>query len=163
MAWSPFRAPKSRRPARRPARPFRPTFDTLEVREVLSGFTTPAPSYLTPVAPGVAVTPLLTTGDLVPRTGSLTEQYRMAGTPDGLGATAVVNGTVQLFMNHEMTENRNPSVPVVGATAYPGTQSGAFVSRFILDPGDAAVRSGDLAYTKIVRGTNPTEIIPGVT
>jgi glycerophosphoryl diester phosphodiesterase len=151
----------TRRPAARSSR--RLWLELLEAREVMSGFTTPAPSYLDAVAPGVTVTPLLTAGDIVPRTGSATQQYRMAGIPDGLGATAVIDGTVQLFMNHEMTENRNPSVPVVGGTAYPQTQNGAFVSKYILDPKDASIRSGDLAYTTIVRGSDTAAIVPGVT
>ena len=54
--------------------------EALEARQLFAaGFHTTAPAYLTPTAPGVEVTPLLTTGDSV-------NGYRMVGVPDWLGA-----------------------------------------------------------------------------
>ena len=67
---------------------WRPSVEALESRELLSGdgFLTAAPAYLVPVAAGVTTTPLLTTGDVINRTGVPAQQYRMVGIPDGLGA-----------------------------------------------------------------------------
>src|SRR5262245_46295030 len=130
----------------------RPQFEALEARELLSGngFTA-APLYLVPVAGGVTTTALLTTGDVIDRTGVPAQQYRMVGIPDGLGAARDGAGNVQLFMNHEFVKTTT-SVPVVNATP----QTGAYVSRFVLDGPDAEPLSGDLAFTKVVRGTDPT-------
>src|SRR5262249_15517846 len=50
------------------------------------GFTT-APPYLAPVASGLTMTPILTTGDVIDRTGVPAQQYRLTGIPDGLGWT----------------------------------------------------------------------------
>src|SRR5262245_52504686 len=137
--------------------------EQLEARDLPSGFTTSAPPYLAPIAAGLTTKALLTTGDVVDRTGAAGQQYRMAGIPDGLGAFLSAPGIVQLFMNHEMIEGVHTSVPRVGGTTYPDTQSGAFVSQFALDAKSGSVQSGDLAFTTIVIGTDPTPIVPGVT
>ena len=102
---------------------------------------------------GVSTTPLLTTGDIVDRTGVAYQQYRMVGIPDGLGAYKDPAGNVQLWMNHEFTQPFT-SEPVVNAGPY----AGAFVSQFTLSPTDGASISGDLAYTTVVRGTDPTPL-----
>src|SRR5262245_59308439 len=106
----------------------RPQLETLESRELLSGngFTA-APLYLVPVAGGVTTTALLTTGDVIGRTGIPAQQYRMTGIPDGLGAARDGAGNIQLFMNHEFVKTRT-SVPVVNAAP----QTGAYVSRLVL-------------------------------
>src|SRR5262245_66329653 len=92
---------------------WRPQLEALESRELLSGagFTT-APSYLVPVAAGVTTTQLLTTGDVIDRTGVPAQQYRMVGMPDGLGAFTAADGNVQLFVKHEFrtTVNSQPWV-----------------------------------------------------
>src|SRR5262245_41732662 len=138
--------------ARRPSG-WRPSVEALESRELLSGngFLTVAPPYLTPVTAGVTTSPLLTTGDVLDRTGVPAQQYRMVGIPDGLGAFKDAAGNVQLFMNHEL---RKPvtSQPAVNAAV----ETGAFVSQLTLSGSDAEPLSGDLAFTKIVRGTDPT-------
>jgi hypothetical protein len=77
----------------------------------------------------------------------------MTGIPDGLGAARDRAGDVQLFMNHEFV-NARTSVPVVNAAP----QTGAYVSRFVLDGSGAKPLSGDLAFTKVVRGTDPTPL-----
>jgi len=145
---------RSRQATRRP-NGWRPSVEALESRELLSGdgFLTAAPAYLVPVAAGVTTTPLLTTGDVINRTGVPAQQYRMVGIPDGLGAFKDAAGNVQLFMNHEL---RKPvtSQPVVNAAV----ETGAFVSQFTLSGGDAEPLSGDLAFPKIVRGTDPTPL-----
>src|SRR5215831_1126263 len=113
---------RRRQTARRP-NGWRPSLEVLEARELLSGngFPTLAPAYLTPVTAGVTTTPLLTTGDVLDRTGVPAQQYRMVGIPDGLGAFRDAAGNVQLFMNHEL---RKPvtSQPVVNAAV----ETGAF-------------------------------------
>src|SRR5262245_5136826 len=69
---------------RRPQSPSgRPYLYMLEARQLLTRFLTQSPAYLPPVAIGVSTTPLLTTGDLVGRTCSAFQQYRMVGIPDG--------------------------------------------------------------------------------
>src|SRR5262245_66097377 len=88
--------------------------EALESRELLSGdgFTA-APLYLVPVAGGVTTTALLTTGDVIDRTGVPAQQYRMTGIPDGLGAALDGAGNVQLFMNHEFVKARTDRKSVV--------------------------------------------------
>jgi len=89
--------------------------------------------------------PLLSVADQVPRTGSSTgEQYRMIGIPDGLGATRNGDGSVSLFVSHELTDSTQ-SQPIVGGA----NLRGAFVSQYILRSDGRAVLSGDLAYTKV--------------
>ena len=114
---------------------------------------TTSPAYLRPVAVGVSTMPLLTTGDIVDRTGVAYQQYRMVGIPDGLGAYKDAAGNVQLFMNHEPTQPTT-SEPVANAGPY----TGAFVSQFSLSPTDGSVLSGDLSYKTVVRGTDPTPL-----
>src|SRR5262245_45529059 len=107
--------------------------ERLEDRRVLSGFTTAADPYLVPVAPNVTLTPLLTVGASVPRTGG-TGSYRMVGVPDGLGAFDNGDGTFTVLMNHELRNNQG----IVRAHGSPG----AFVSRFVIDKRTLQVLSG---------------------
>src|SRR5262245_4292372 len=100
-------------------RAFNPALETLEKRELLTGFFTPCPAYLKPIDAAASVKPLVTVGDVVDRTGTPGKKYRMVGVPDGLGAYPTDHGTVQLFMNHELIEDTNPSIPRVGGTTYP--------------------------------------------
>lgn len=91
------------------------------------------------------ILPLLSVADEVPRTGSTTgEQYRMIGIPDGMGAKKNADGTVSLFLNHELG-NTVQSQPLVGGV----NLRGAFVSEYILAPNGRSVFSGDLAYTTV--------------
>jgi hypothetical protein len=98
--------------------------ESLESRTLL---TTSVPAYLIPAAPGVAITPLLTTGDSV-------GGYRMAGIPDGLGAFDNGDGTFTVLMNHEL---RN----TVGVNRAHGNK-GAFVSKWVIDKATGNVLSG---------------------
>jgi len=83
--------------------------------------------YLVRHSPGVNFTSILSAGDDV-------GGYRMAGTPDGLGAFDNGDGTYTVLMNHEFgpTSGR---VHAHGAT-------GAFVSRYVIDKGSQRVLSG---------------------
>src|SRR5262249_48857627 len=114
---------------------------------------TQAPAYLRPVAIGISTAPLLTTGEIVDRTGSATDQYRMVGIPDGLGAFVDTAGNVQLFMNHELTKPTT-SEPIPGG----GNHTGALVSQFALSPSDGSILSGDFSFQTVVNGTDPTPL-----
>src|SRR5262249_32010561 len=96
---------------------------------------------------------LLTTGDVLDRTGVPAQQYRMSGIPDGLGAARDAAGHVQLFMNHEFVNTRASS-PVVNATP----QTGAYVSRFVLAGSDAEPLAGDRALAEVVPGPAPRPV-----
>src|SRR5262245_58098693 len=100
--------------ARKSNRPLR--LEALEARDVPAGFLTPTPSYLTPTAPAVEITPLVTTGDSV-------GGYKMVGIPDGIGAFDNGDGTFTILMNHELGATSGV------ARAHGGT--GAFVSKWV--------------------------------
>jgi hypothetical protein len=64
-----------------------------------SGFLTQARPELVSLERGVRIQPLITAGDVI---GNRQEGYQMSGTPDGLGAYARPDGTIELYMNHEL-------------------------------------------------------------
>ena len=99
--------------------------------------------YLVRHVPGVTSTSILTSGDSV-------RGYRMAGTPDGLGAYDNGNGTFTVLMNHEF--GATVSVP-----RSHGNASGAFVSRWVVDSRTLKVLSGRDQITTLVT-TGPLEI-----
>ncbi len=99
--------------------------------------------YLVRHVPGVTLTSILTSGDSV-------RGYRMAGTPDGLGAYDNGNGTFTVLMNHEF--GATVSVP-----RSHGNASGAFVSRWVVDSRTLKVLSGRDQITSLVT-TGPLEI-----
>ena len=53
---------------------------------------------LTPVKPGVTITPLLTVGDV------LSSGYRFESIPDGISVRTQGHGRVDLFVNHETSK-----------------------------------------------------------
>jgi hypothetical protein len=73
-----------------------------------TGFVTSERPYLLPLENGVKIKPLLTAGDVI---GGNQHGYQMSGTPDGLGAYSRGDGTVEVFMNHEL----NPRFDYAGA------------------------------------------------
>jgi hypothetical protein len=89
------------------------------------------PPYVQPIAPGVKVTSILTTGDLV-------GGYKMGGIPDGLGAYDNGNGTFTVLMNHEIFANS--AGPLGIARAHGG--KGAYVSEWVIDKKTLRVLSG---------------------
>jgi hypothetical protein len=99
--------------------------------------------YLRAVDPGYEVRPLLSVGDSVPETSDPTLRYQMLGVPDGLGAFANDDGTITLYMNHELPSD-GTSEPVLGAPL----NRGALVSRFTLDA-QGNVISGERAYDQV--------------
>lgn len=120
----------------------RPVLETLERREVLSGFQTLQPAYLVPTAPSVEITPLVTVGDTVSDNYAANDgdvgvspDYRMVGIPDGLGAFDNGNGTFTVLMNHELGGTS-------GIVRDHGSK-GAFVSRWVIDKATLEVLEGD--------------------
>ncbi len=93
-----------------------------------------------------AFTSLLTVGERVPAPGG--SEYQMVGIPDGLGVHANPDGTVTVYMNHELGYD-TVSEPYVGGPR----QRGAFVSRYTLAwdeaAGDWRVVAGERAYTRV--------------
>lgn len=83
--------------------------------------------YVVPVAAGVKITSILTTGDSV-------GGYKMVGIPDGLGAYDNYDGTFTLLMNHELGNT-------VGVARNHGS-IGAFVSRWVINKSDLKVIGG---------------------
>jgi hypothetical protein len=97
--------------------------------------------YLVRHVPGVTLTSLLSSGDSV-------GGYRMAGTPDGLGAYDNGDGTFTVLMNHEF--GAGVSVP-----RSHGNSSGAFVSRWVVDSTTLEVLSGRDQITSLVSTGSP--------
>ena len=83
--------------------------------------------YLVRQVPGVTLTSILTAGDTV-------NGYRMAGTPDGIGAFDNGDGTFTVLINHEF----GPTAGVVRAHG----GKGAFVSHYVVDKATLQVVSG---------------------
>ncbi len=100
-----------------------------------TGPSSSATPYLTPLDGGVSFTSLLTTGDYVRKTNKGNELYRMAGTPDGLGAFDNGDGTITVLAGHEFT----PGEGVVRAHG----GAGSFVSKWQVRKSDLKVLSGD--------------------
>ena len=109
-----------------------------------------ASPYLVPMFKGIQIKQIMTTGDSVPN-GSGTGSYRMAGTPDGLGAFDNGDGTFTLLMNHEFTA-------AVGATRAHGGK-GAFVSKWIINKNDLSIVSGQDLIQKVYRYVNGAYVL----
>jgi hypothetical protein len=108
-----------------------------------SGFKTAKPPYLVPTAPGVAVDPILSTGDIV-------GGYQMSGIPDGLGAyksrghdddddkgRSKRGGTFTVVMNHELGRSF-PNMP-------PGVD--ARITRVDIDRRTRSVHGAEYLFT----------------
>ncbi len=100
-----------------------------------TGPSSSATPYLTPVAPGVEFTSILTTGDSVKKKHKGNQTYRMAGIPDGLGAYDNGDGTITVLMNHEL---RN----TLGVARTHGG-IGAFMSKWQIRKSDLKVLNGE--------------------
>ena len=101
------------------------------------GFKTAQPSMLTPVKPGVKISPLLTVGDVL-RSG-----YRFESIPDGISVNTRHHSRVDLFVNHETGKvpfPYNPANPTAanGENDFDNSQ----VSRLTLDRQSARVLAG---------------------
>ena len=108
------------------------------------GVSTPAASnetksvdaWIKPVKEGWAVKPLLNVGDRAGKAG-----YRMVGVPDGLGALDNGDGTLSVFMNHELAFDMGKLRRHSGR--------GAFVSRWVLDIDTLKVLDGGDLIRKV--------------
>ena len=107
------------------------------------GAATAIKAYVEPVGTEYDITPLFSVDDSVPETSNPSQEYRMVGIPDGLGARANGDGTSTLFMNHEFTQ-ATISQPIVGGPEY----RGAYVTKWILDA-DGDPVSGERAYDSV--------------
>jgi hypothetical protein len=105
--------------------------------------TTSIKPYTVPIGTEYHVTPLFSVNDSVPETSEPSQQYRMVGIPDGLGAYSNGDGTTTLYMNHEFNQS-TLSQPVVGGPEYRGT----YVSKWILDA-DGNPVSGERAFDTV--------------
>ncbi|MES2774677.1 MAG: esterase-like activity of phytase family protein [Bacteroidota bacterium] len=94
---------------------------------VTSNTSSQAP-YLLPTKPGANFAAIMTANDVT------TGGYRMAGTPDGLGAFDNGNNTFTVLMNHEFGNT-------AGVVRAHGSK-GAFVSKWIVNKSDLSVISG---------------------
>lgn len=112
----------------------------------VGGLRTKVAPYGVPVGNDYSILPVLSAGDVVPRTRNPGQSFQMVGIPDGLGATAGARGTTTVFMNQEIPNTAN-SGPLPGQPLV----RGAFVSRLEL-AADATVLSGDLAFSKVYVG-----------
>lgn len=96
---------------------------------VATGPSTSTAPYVLPVADDVRITSLLTVGD----SGSAANGYELVGVPDGLGATRK-DGKLLLYVNQELRDAQ-------GIVRRHG-QTGAFVSRWVIDPRTLKVING---------------------
>ena len=104
------------------------------------GFKTTQASMLTPVMPGVTLTPLLTVGDRL-RSG-----YRFESIPDGISLRTRGKGRADLYVNHETGKVPFP-YNSVAPTAANGENDfdNAQVSRLIVNQHSAGVLHGSFA------------------
>ena len=114
-------------------------WSTLFVALLYANTSMAAPAYITPLAQGWQVQPIITVGE------TATNGYAMVGVPDGLGAYANTDGSVTLLMNHELSPDK-------GAVRAHG-QKGAFVSRWVIEVESLKVQSGaDLVHATLPIG-----------
>ena len=76
------------------------------VERAITPFTTSERPYLVALAPGVEIRPIISTGDIV---GGTQAGYQMSGVPDGIGAYQAADGTVEVFVNHELSPRYDAS------------------------------------------------------
>ena len=110
--------------------------DQFIVSDTQKGPISSATPYLVPVDGSVSFVSLLTTGDAVGfKDAAETIPWRMAGTPDGLGAFDNGDGTFTVLMNHEFS-------PTAGIPRDHGG-TGSFISKLVIDKASLKVLSGD--------------------
>lgn len=93
-------------------------------------------AWIKPVKEGWTVLPLLNVGSRAGKAG-----YRMVGVPDGLGAMDNGDGTLSIFMNHELASDMGKLRSHAGR--------GAFVSRWTLDIATLKVVDGRDLISKV--------------
>ncbi len=113
-------------------------------------------NYAVGVAGGYETTRIISVGDTVDETSDSSKDYQMVGIPDGLGAHKNPNGTVTVFMNHELRFDTQ-SEPVLGEPL----NRGPIVSKLLLSSDGKTVLSGERAYDSVYlddtyKGSAPT-------
>jgi serralysin len=106
-----------------------------------TGPSTATAPYLLGSEPNVSFTSILSVGDQVGFKSDGVTPYRMVGIPDGLGAFDNGNGTVTLFMNHELG-NTAGIVRAHGA-------AGSFISQLVINKSTLAVESAKDAINTV--------------
>lgn len=94
-----------------------------------TGPSTVTAPYVLPVADGVHIRSLLTVNDA----GAASNGYEMVGIPDGLGIMGQ-GANLVLYMNHELRDTQ-------GIARRHG-ETGAFVSRWVIDPATGRIKEG---------------------
>ena len=92
--------------------------------------------YILPVADGVHIQSLLTVGDAA----AASNGYELVGIPDGLGASKQ-GANIILYMNHELRDTQ-------GIARRHG-ETGAFVSRWVIDPETLRSRTAQTTSTPV--------------
>lgn len=87
-------------------------------------------AWLKPLSPAWQVKPLLNVGDAVG-----VKNYRMVGIPDGLGALDNGDGTLSIYMNHEIGKDQGKNRKHFGR--------GAFVSSWTLEIASLKITAGE--------------------
>ena len=93
-------------------------------------------AWLKPTSEDWKVTPLLNVGDAVGP-----KNYRMVGIPDGLGALDNGDGTLSIYMNHEIGKDQGKNRKHFGR--------GAFVSNWTLDIASLKITDGEDLIKKV--------------
>ena len=93
-----------------------------------TGPNTATAPYVLPVADGVHIRSLLTVGE-----GAAGNGYELVGIPNSLGATKQGSNII-LYMNHELRDTQ-------GIARRHG-ETGAFVSRWVIDPRTGRIKDG---------------------
>lgn len=94
--------------------------------------------YMQAMVPGVEITSILTTGEVV-------GGYKMGGIPDGLGAYDNGDGTITVLMNHEIFADASGPLGVVRAHG----GKGAYVSSWVINKKTLEVVSGSDLMKKV--------------
>ena len=101
-------------------------------------------NYAVGVAGGYETTRIISVGDTVDETDDPSKDFQMIGIPDGLGAHKNPNGTVTVYMNHELRFDTQ-SEPVLGEPL----NRGPIVSKLILSSDGKTVHSEERAYDSV--------------
>ncbi len=107
------------------------------------GPSTSTDPYLQPMIPGLQITSILTTGDVV-------GAYKMGGIPDGLGAYDNRDGTFTVLMNHEIFADSSGPLGIVRAHG----AKGAYVSSWVIDKTTLEVKSGEDLMKRVYQQVN---------
>lgn len=130
----------------------------VSAQALVTGPSSSATPYVRPVAGGPALdlVSFLTVGDSVNLRADGVTPYRLAGIPDGMGAYDNGDGTMTLFVNHELTNTA--AAGFQRAHQPSGVTGGAFVSRWIVNTTPGAdflrVTNGQDLMTSVATVTN---------